>query len=587
MPIVLESNTSTLLVTSVLLFYASSEYAPAASSSASKVNEQPNFLIIVADDLGWSDASPFGGEINTPNLQMLANSGTRFTDFHTASACSPTRSMLFSGTDNHIAGLGQMAETMALHPNIWQGKVGYEGYLNDRVAALSEIMQDAGYFTTMSGKWHLGMTNDRFPACRGFDDSFALLPGAANHYAYEIEIPFLPGVYARNFDFVNHTTLKDFYSSDYFATQLIESLKSNAEENTKPFFAYLPFTAPHWPLQAPADLVAKYQGVYDTGPSVLRQKRLETQRKLGLLALDTVSSPVYAEEPEYGQLTPDEQAFSAKTMEIYAAMVERMDFAIGRVVDYLKQSNQFDNTFILFMSDNGADGVTMENIPILSPLQPVQYFNNSYANIGNKDSFIWYGPSWAQASTAPSRMKKGYITEGGIRCPAIVHYPKFRKPLNISDEFTTVMDVLPTVLELARIPHPGTTFRNRTVVTPRGKSWVSHLNNSDEHVHHVHDEQDFVGWELFGQRAIRRGNYKAILIPNESNTAKWELYDLTKDKGELINLAQEREDVLNELIEAWLAYEAETGVFIAEDAWAVRYPPDIFGTLSEQNVTSC
>ncbi|CAF1380024.1 unnamed protein product [Didymodactylos carnosus] len=538
---------------------------------------QPNFLVIVADDLGWSDVSSFGSEINTPNLEMLANSGTRFTDFHTASACSPTRSMLMSGTDNHIAGFGQLAEVVQLHQSTWEGKAGYEGYLNDRVAALPEILQDAGYFTTMSGKWHLGITEDRFPKRRGFDDSFALLPGAGNHYAYEIAVPFLPPLYARNDEFVNHTTLKDYYSSDYFATELIASLKSNAGKNAKPFFAYLAFTAPHWPLQAPAELVAKYKGVYDGGPAVLREKRLENQRKAGLLSPDTVPSPVHTDQQEWDKLTPDEQAFSAKTMAIFAAMVERVDFAIGRVVDYLKQIDQFENTFILFMSDNGAEGVILEAIPILSPALPVQYFNNSYDNIGNKDSFMWYGPRWAQASTAPSRMSKGYITEGGIRCPAIVHYPGFGTPLNISHEFTTVMDIVPTILELAGIPHPGTTFRNRTVVTPRGKSWVSHLLNSDEHVHHVHGDHDFIGWELFGQRAIRRGNYKAIWIPNESHTEKWELYDLTQDKGELINLADEQNDVLNELIEAWLVYEAETGVIIADDGWAVRYPPDIFG----------
>ncbi|CAF3097048.1 unnamed protein product, partial [Rotaria sp. Silwood2] len=219
----------------------------------------PNFLIIVADDLGWSDVSPFGSEIHTPNLQILADRGIRFTDFHTASACSPTRSMLLSGTDNHIAGLGQMAETLGLHPNIWQGKVGYEGYLNYQVAALPEILQDAGYFTTMSGKWHLGMAPNQIPVKRGFDDSFSLLPGAGNHYAYEMSVSFLPPVYVRNAEYIGYKTLKDFYSTDYFATQLIESLKSNAMNSRKPFFAYLPFTAPHWPLQAPADLIAKYK----------------------------------------------------------------------------------------------------------------------------------------------------------------------------------------------------------------------------------------------------------------------------------------------------------------------------------------
>ncbi|CAF2846570.1 unnamed protein product [Rotaria sp. Silwood2] len=516
---------------------------------------------------------------------MLANNGIRFTDFHTASACSPTRSMLLSGTDNHIAGLGQMAELMLVHPDIWKGKVGYEGYLNYLVAALPEILQDAGYFTTMSGKWHLGMAPDQIPAKRGFDDSFSLLPGAGNHYAYEISVPFLPPVYVRNFTYINYTTLKDFYSSDYFATELIESLKSNAMKSKKPFFAYLPFTAPHWPLQAPADLIVKYKGVYDNGPSVLRKTRLETQRKLGLLSSDIVSPPGNMNEEEWNKLTADEQAFSAKTMEIYAAMIERLDSAVGRVVDYLRETEQLENTFILFMSDNGAEGVTLEGIPISSSSQPGQYFNNSYANIGNKDSFIVYGPQWAQAATAPSRKVKGYITEGGIRCPAIVHYPKLHSPLSISHEFTTVMDILPTILELANISHPGTTFRNRTVVIPRGKSWVPYLLNPDEHMH-IHSEYEFTGWELFGQRAIRRGNYKAVLVPNEGKTAKWELYDLSRDKGELNNLADEQEDVLKELIEAWFAYEAETGVIVAEDGWAIRYSSDLVSFKSIQNIVS-
>ena len=541
----------------------------------SDVTKKPNFLIIVADDLGWSDTSPFGGEINTPNIQMLADGGIRFTDFHTASACSPTRAMLLSGTDHHIAGLGQMAEEILNHPDIWHGKPGYEGYLNDRVAALPEIMQDAGYFTTMSGKWHLGLTPKQIPAKRGFDDSFSLLPGAGNHYAYEIAESFLPPVYVRNSTYIDYETLEDFYSSDYFVTELIKSLQSNAATNKKPFFAYLPFTAPHWPLQAPTEIIDKYRGKYDEGPSVLHKKRLETQRKLGLLLSDTISpTDDIAEEEEWKKLTPTEKAYSAKTMEIYAAMVDRMDFAIGRVIDYLKESEQFENTFIVFMSDNGAEGASLDTIPISSTWNPDKFFNNSYENIGNKDSFVTYGLQWAQAATAPSRMVKGHITEGGIRCPAIVHYPKLHTSLKISDTFTTVMDILPTVLELANITHPGTTFRKRPVVTPRGKSWVPYLLNPDEHKH-VHSEFDFTGWELFGQRAIRRGNYKAILVPNESNTAKWELYDLSQDKGELINLANERQDVLKELVEAWFIYETETGVILAEDGWAVRMSSDL------------
>ncbi|CAF4202279.1 unnamed protein product, partial [Rotaria sp. Silwood2] len=545
-----------------------------SSSPQSEIKKLPNFLIIVADDLGWSDLSPFGGEISTPNLQMLADSGIRFTDFHTASACSPTRAMLMSGTDHHIAGVGQMTEVMQFQPEFWQGKAGYEGYLNNRVAALPEILQDAGYFTTMSGKWHLGMNPSQIPAQRGFDDSFALLPGAGNHYNYEISIPIFPQVYVRNSIYIDQNTLKNFYSTDYFADELIESLKRNAMKTKAPFFAYLPFTAPHWPLQAPADVIVKYKGLYSSGPFALRKARLENQQRLGLLPLNISLPPDDTDEEGWNQLTHDEKAYSAKTMEIFAAMVERVDYAVGRVVNYLKESKQFENTFILFMSDNGASGNTLTNVPISSPSQPGKYFNNNYENIGNKDSFIAYDPRWAHASSAPGRMFKGYITEGGIRCPAIIHCPRLKSPLKVSHEFTTVMDILPTILELANVPHPGTTFRNRTVVTPRGKSWIPYLRKPKKNKH-VHSDHDFIGWELFAQRAIRRGKYKAILMPSKGNTSQWELYDLSRDKGELNNLAHKEENVLKELIEAWYAYEAETGVILPEDTWSIRFPTEI------------
>jgi arylsulfatase len=213
----------------------------------------------------------------------------------------------------------------------------------------------------------------------------------------------------------------------------------------------------------------------------------------------------------------------------------------------------------------------MGNTSIFSSSPYTQNINNSYENIASKDSLILYGSQWAQASAPTSRMNKGYIIEGGIRCLAIVHYPKFNKSLNISHEFTTVMDILPPVLELASISHPGTTFRNRTVVEPKGKSWIPYLLNSDEHVHHAHEEQDFTGWEMFGQRAIRQGNYKAVLMPNASNTAEWELYDLTQDKGELVNLADQHEAVLKNL---------------TEDGWAIRFPSEVTWLLTLQNITS-
>lgn len=536
---------------------------------------RPNFLIIVADDLGYSDISPYGSEISTPNLQSLASEGgTLFTDFHTASACSPTRSMLLSGTDHHLAGIGQMAEAMMFHPGIWNGKPGYEGYLNDRVAALPEILKDiGGYRTILSGKWHLGLTPERFPSKRGFEKSFALLPGGGNHFNYEPgteeqpALPFLPLLYARDEEYVRYKTLPtDYYSSDYFTSELIKFLDT---DDKRPFFACLTFTAPHWPLQAPDELIKKYKGQYDKGPDVLRAARLESQRRLGLLSHDVVPAPVTTSQKPWSMMLDEERMFSAKTMEIYAAMVERLDYNIGRIVDYLRQTNQFDNTFILFMSDNGAEGAILEALPLQSMNKGVPYIDNSYENIGAKDSFIWYGPRWAQAATAPSRMSKGYITEGGIRCPAIVHY----SPLTtrkITHEFCTVMDILPTILELAGVRHPGTSFQGREVVLPRGKSWISHFRSHQP----IHDEnEDFTGWELFGQRAIRRGNYKAVYIPKRPypDETKWELYDLSQDKGELNDLAEEKPEILNELIQLWVKYENEMGVIVAPDPYRVDY----------------
>lgn len=539
---------------------------------------RPNFLVIVADDLGWSDTSPFGGEIRTPNIQRLADEGLIFTDFHTASACSPTRSMLLTGTDNHIVGLGQMAETAERFPDLFDGKNGYEGYLNDKVAALPEILTDNGYKTFMSGKWHLGLTKDRFPAARGFQESFALLPGAGNHYAYEPQsedgnpvIPFLPPLYARNDNFLDHQTLTDFYSSSAFARELVDMLKKNEDSiSPEPFFAYLPFTAPHWPLQAPRAVIQSYYGVYDDGPDALREKRLKRQIELGILQRNHTVAPVKTEEKDWNDLSPDERARSARSMEIYAAMVETMDKSIGSVLDYLENIGQLDNTFIIFMSDNGAEGSILEAIPVLSSNPPVKYFDNSLKNMGNKDSFIWYGPRWAQAATAPSKLTKGFISEGGIRCPAVLRYPPMIGNNRISTAFTTVMDVLPTVLELADIAPVGSIFRGNTVMIPRGKSWVTHLKTALS----VYSDADFIGWELFAQRAIRRGHWKAVYIPREDGNNEWELYDLTKDKGETTDLAKDRPDILQYLLSDWLKYEAETGLVAIPDE--VAYEMRIF-----------
>jgi arylsulfatase A-like enzyme len=519
--------------------------------------KRPNFLVIVADDLGFSDIGAFGGEINTPNLDRLGYAGVRFTDFHSAPACSPTRSMLLTGTDHHIAGIGTMLEVAG---PAFRGAPGYEGYLNDRVVALPELLRDAGYLTLMSGKWHLGNTIDRSPWARGFERSFALLPAGASHYG-GAAAGVMPGLYTEDDQFV--TVGDDFYSSDSYTDTLLRYFDERAEDDERPFFAYLPFQAPHWPLQAPDESIATYHGRYDEGPDALRATRLAALKRLGLCPPDVVPHPVVADgAAEWADMSSEERAFSARSMEVYAAMVDRMDWNIGRVIDYLAETGEIDDTVVIFLSDNGAEGAIVEAMPILGAriVQQIEkHCDHSVDNLGRPDTFIWYGPRWAQAATAPSRLHKAFTTEGGIRVVGFVTWPGFARQGGIGTAFATVMDVAPTVLELAGISHPGTSYRGREVAPMRGRSLVPYLSGDTEA---VHDAATGTGWELFGRRAIRQGDWKALYLPPPYGTGAWQLYDLSLDRGEIDDLAAARPDKLAELLALWDRYVEDNGVIL-------------------------
>lgn len=530
------------------------------------MSNRPNFLVILADDLGFSDVGAFGSEISTPNLDALAKNGLRLTDFHAASTCSPTRSMLLTGTDHHIAGIGSMAE--AISPE-QQGKPGYEGYLNDRVVALPELLREAGYQTLMAGKWHLGLKAELAPHSRGFERSFSLLPGAANHYGFEPPyddstpriLKATPALYIEDDKFVDKLP-EDFYSSDAFGDKLLQYLKER--DQSRPFFAYLPFSAPHWPLQAPKEIVDKYRGRYDQGPAVLREERLNKLKELGLIERNVEPHPVLALTAEWERLSPEDRAISARSMEVYAAMVERLDWNIGRVVNYLRDQGQLDNTFILFLSDNGAEGALLEAFPKFGPnLKSFldQHYDNSLDNIGRANSYVWYGPRWAQAATAPSRLFKAFTTQGGIRVPALIHYPKLARQKQISHTFGTVMDVTPTILDLAGVRHPGNRWNGREVAPVRGKSWLGYLSAETKE---VHDASSVTGWELFGMRALRKGDWKIVYIPSPLGPARWQLYNLSQDPGEVHDLAKSHPHILEELAAHWQTYSEETGVIIGQ-----------------------
>ncbi|KAH7026649.1 putative arylsulfatase [Microdochium trichocladiopsis] len=550
------------------------------------MTRQPNFLIVVADDLGFSDTGPYGSEIETPCLDRLASEGLVLTGFHTAPACSPTRAMLLSGTDNHIAGLGQMAEFMARRPE-YKGKPGYEGYLNFRVACAAEILQDAGYHTMISGKWHLGLKKELSPSARGFAKDFTYLAGCGNHFnnepqlddgAFQMPAVKSDGLWMENGEMLDRKKdlPKDFYSTEVFSDKMIEQLSEHKNDPTtkdKPFFAYLAYTAPHWPLQAPRASIEKYNGRYNQGPEALRDARIKGLVERGLVPADVVPAPMMGyEKTEWPDKTEADKTLSARRMETYAAMVDLLDSNLGRVIEHLEKLGELDNTFVLFMSDNGAEGKFLEALPIIgaTPLEKVveKYYDNSLANIGNADSFVWYGARWAAAATAPSKGFKTYTFEGGIRCPCIVRYPRLQRATSssgsaqVSHQFTTCMDILPTMLDLAGIEHPGSgKFRGRDVVPMRGASWVPYLQGTTEAVHS--DEDSFTGWELFGRRAVRRGNWKAVFVPAPMGPDEWELYDLSSDLGETNNLANEHSHVLFGLLEDWGRYVQETGLYDA------------------------
>lgn len=548
-------------------------------------DKHPNFLVIVADDLGFSDLSCFGGEIRTPNLDKLAAQGVRFTDFHAAAACSPSRAMIMTGTDHHIAGLGNLIEWtnisgqndpsggMSTAPQ--RGMPGYEGYLNERVVTLPEMLRDAGYLTLMAGKWHLGLTPERSPKARGFERSFAHLPACSNHYAYEpqLESPDrIPDFMTMSFialhsedgEYVKKLP-EGWYSSDGYGDKMLSYLKERKEgKDERPFFGYFPFTAPHWPLQAPPEYVAHYKGVYDDGPDVLRLKRLQWLKDLGMVSQDVEPHPVVADEvKEWKDLTPEEKAKSCRAMEVFAGMVESIDANVGKVVNYLEETGELDSTFVCFMSDNGAEGAAYEAYPIVqgNMIQHLQkYYNNSLENLGNGDSFIWYGPRWAQAATAPSRLYKAYTTEGGVKVPFLAKLPTAitgAKKNNITHEFATVMDLAPTILEMAGVTHPAPTYQGREVVPMRGSSMLSFLSGSTQKIH----EEDFVeGWETCGRAAVRKGDWKIVYIPKPKGPERWQLYNLARDPGEIHDLAEQEPERMEKMIKLWDQYVLETGV---------------------------
>jgi len=517
---------------------------------------RPNFVLIVADDMGYTDIGAFGSEIRTPNLDALASGSMKLTNFHAAPTCAPTRSMLLSGTDNHIAGLGSMFGP-AMFPGV-ENRAGYDLYLHERVATLPKILRESGYHTYMAGKWHLGLEPDQRPPARGFERSFVLLPGSGNQFGAPAS------QYVEDGEFLAEDWT-DFYSTRSHTDKLIEYIDENHGDG-QPFFVFGAYTSPHWPLQVPEDFIDRYAGDYDDGYDVLREQRVERATELGVVPVTAADKPFERVGPAWDELGDEERRFSARKMELYAAMVENLDFHVGRLVAHLESIDELDNTVFLFMSDNGAESDVMElNHTFVQRF--VRHADNSFENLGRATSWTSYGSGWAQASMAPFNRFKGFINEGGTRVPAFITRGSGENATGIDNQFLRVMDIAPTVLELAGVEPPQDRFLGRDVADMEGRSFARVLDGAQTPVYAA---TEAIGSELHGHRAMRRGRFKLVWeqapantwwpVPIPNSWYRWQLYDIDADPGESTDLSTDRPELVAELANLWEEYAVAHGV---------------------------
>lgn len=529
--------------------------------------ERPNILLIVADDLGYTDIAPFGGEIATPNIDALAQNGITLTNFYASLSCSPTRAMLLTGMDNHQVGLGNMAETLADNQ---LGQPGYEGHLNDRALTLAEQLKDSGYHTYMAGKWHLGGRHELSARARGFERSFSLLYGGGSHFddAAGPDLHRPKALYRDDGELINALP-KDFYSSRYYTDKLLEYIDGNLADG-KPFFGYLAYTAPHWPLQVPDDYRDKYRGRYDVGYDVLRAQRFQTLKEKGLIDAEAKMPARPASLPPWDELSDAEKKSHARNMEIYAAMVDYMDMSIGRVMDYLKAKGLYENTLVLFMSDNGADHWALGNAP--KAIEDfARTFDQSVEMRGRKGSFTFYGAEWAHVSEAPFRLYKGYTAEGGVRVPAILSWPSRSQSANTVHARATVTDVLPTFLQAAASQRPSEYYTGKGKLVPQGRSMLPLLTGRAQS---IHNEQGTFGLEMWGHRALYKGDWKLLYVNKPKEPGHWQLFNLRQDPAEQYDLAQAEPAKFSELRKAWDQYVLENNVLLPQGGFKIRPPSE-------------
>jgi len=521
-------------------FITSSALAVGAISSGNifcanrNTYKKPNIILIMADDMGFSDLGCYGSEIQTPNIDGLAYGGMRFSQFYNAARCCPTRASLLTGLYPHQAGMGGMVKSPK---KVKPGP--YQGYLNDQCVTIAEVLKQAGYSTYMSGKWHVGEEKPHWPTDRGFDKYFGLISGAANYF--DISKGKREGIKRQLvLNGEPYTQPKEaFYMTDFFTDYAVKHLEyHNQQHRGKPFFQYVAYTAPHWPLHALPEDIKKYKGKYLKGWDKLRKERYQRLVNMGIIKSDWSNSALDEE------VTPWEKIENKEEMElkmaVYAAQIDRMDQGIGRILKKLKQIGEKENTLILFLADNGGchEGGPWGFDKRNNGLPP-----------GGVDSYMSYGQSWANTSNTPFRMFKHWVHEGGIATPLIANWQGVIKQNQISHQVGHIIDIMATCCDVAGAKYPET-FKGKKITPLEGKSLLPVFKSKKRKGH------DALYWEHNKNKAIRQGKWKLVTKSDEN----WELYDLEADRTELNNLAEKMPEKVGELKDLYFAWADKCGV---------------------------
>lgn len=514
---------------------------------------RPNIVLILADDLGYTDIASYGSEINTPTLSALAQAGVSFTNYHTAANCAPARAMLLTGVDAHLAGVPNIPEMLAPEQ---RRHAHYQGVLGSNVVTVATLLESEGYHTYMAGKWHLGSGPGKLPSQRGFERTVALADSGADNWEQR---PYIPLYDKANWyaDGQEYELPQDFYSSRFLVDKTIEFIGSNLDDE-QPFFAYLPFQAVHIPVQAPQAFIDPYMGMYDGGWDVLREQRRARAQELGIVpaGVGTVRMPTTA---DWHALDDGQRRYEAKRMAVYAGMVEAMDFHIGRLVAYLKASGQYNNTLFIFTSDNGAEAsgaADPQDFPTRRMTSFLGY-STDYDTLGLQGSYNTISPGFASAAASPLAYYKFYAGEGGMRVPLIVAGESLPQQGVLNHAFTFVTDITPTILSFAGVMPPGERYAGRPVEPMIGRSLAPVVRGDAERVYGV---SDAVGYELAGHAALFQGDYKIVYNRSPLGDDRWQLFNIVQDPGESRDLAGEMPQQFQQMLSAYERYTRQNKV---------------------------